>query len=337
MTKIVTPATTAPVRVRAVVLAAGALGAALLVGCHAGASAGVELLHLVGIAEKPLVLSHVADPSRAPDSAAGLINPFAPYSAFHTALGRAVKRTVVPDLALPFQIAPSLALGLSHLAVVTPYQFMQLGDRQKFPVLGVSVDEGGKALRPALLIAPASAAVERIGDLRGAAIAFGPADDARTHHAALALLAENGLKPADLSLSVVPLPGSLRHYPNARAVAQAVLNNSCAGGFVDQAAWEALPERADAAGEPARDRFRVLGETRAMPERLIIASPALDPALRERIASFLLDCGRDNRDCLRPLKLAGFEAPSDEARQAWETLGSGAPPPPEASQPASAP
>lgn len=309
----------------AFLLLASAAALATLTGCQAGASAGIELLHLVGIAQKPLGVSHVAEPGRAPDSAAGLINPFAQYDAFHAALGRATKRTVVPDLALPFQIAPNLSLGLTQLAVVTPLQYAQIGDRDRFPVLAVSVDEGGKAMRPALLVVPASSSVQQIGALRGAAVAFGPAGDARAHHAALMLLADNGLKPADLSLSVVPIPGSLRHYPNPRAVAQAVMNNSCVAGFVDEAAWDALPEHASGDNEPAHDRFRVLAKTRPMPQRLVIASPTIDARLRASVTDFLMGSARNNPDALRPLKQSGFEAPTAEAKAAWESLAGVAP------------
>ncbi len=303
----------------AFLLLVSAAGLLTLTGCQAGASAGIEL-HLVGIAEKPLGISHVAQPGRAPDSAAGLINPFAPFDALHAALGRATKRTVVPDLALPFQIAPNLSLGLTQLAVVSPLQYAQIADRDKFPVLAMSVDEGGKALRPALLVVPVSSSLQQVGDLRGAAVAFGPAGDARAHHAALMLLADNGLKPADLSLSVVPIPGSLHHYPNPRAVTQAVMNNSCVAGFVDEDAWDALPEHADADSEPARDRLRVIAKTRAMPQRLVIASPTIDAQLRDSVTQFLLNSGKNNRDALRPLKQSGFEAPTPEAKAAWESL-----------------
>jgi ABC-type phosphate/phosphonate transport system substrate-binding protein len=109
---------------------------------------------------------------------------------------------------------------------------------------------------------------------------------------------------------VLPVPGTLKHLPDMRAVAQTVLAGGAAAGFIDEAAWETLPERQTKEGAPARDKLRVIARTCALPDSLIVASAKLDPATAERVQAFLLAIGHQHPDVLRPLAVSGYQAPA---------------------------
>lgn len=298
-------------------------------GCQA---TGVAVLNLIGVAEKPLVITSVAERAHQLVGTLGVPDPFAQTRDLNRELGKAVKRTVVNDMCFEFQLGPNLALGTAQLANVSAIQYARLTDRSKYEVLAVSQDTKGRAARRAHLIVAANAPIERVGDVRGKTVAFGPSRDGRTHQAALLLLRENGLTRTDLSLELFPVPGSLKTFPNARDVAQSVLNGSSDAGFVDELAWEEFPDEAPRAGEIGKSRFRIVASTVATPERLVLRSASLDDATARGVSEFLLHAGEQHAAALKPMRLGGFVAPSPELLEACLRLQSVDTPP--ASQPA---
>ncbi|MCA9243362.1 MAG: PhnD/SsuA/transferrin family substrate-binding protein [Phycisphaerales bacterium] len=292
-----------------------ALGAAT--GCRS--AIGVGLLNLVGLSEKPLVLGVVTERLDAAQRSAELLNPIGPYNDAMNALGAATRRRVTPSVCFPFQTQPNLDVGLYHLAVLTPCQFARLTDPTKVEVMATAIDLQGRAARPALLIARDDSPIKACEDLRGKVVAFGPKNDSRTHTAALMLLDSHGLKPGDLSLEVLPVPGSLKHFPNANGVVKSVNNRSSAAGFVDIADWEALPETGSA-DAPGRSSFRIVAETVALPNHLILRSPTLDETTTEAARAFFLSVSEHNREAMRPIGVSGYEAPTPDVMETCLSL-----------------
>lgn len=300
----------------------GLLAATALVGAPGCQTAGGRFLSLIGLQKEPLALAVLVEPG--PAGAVQSLNPFTPYAGLQGALRDALGRPISVDLCFPFQGEGGLHSGWYDLAVVTPAQFARLESRERLPVLAVALDEQGRAAQPALLIVPAASPTRGIADLRGKVVAFGPAEDSRTHHAALQLLERAGLARTDLQLSPVPLPGSLKHFPNMRAVAQSVLAGSSDAGFITQAAWDALPERDARPGEPARAALRVLAATAALPDRLVVGSPKLDAPTADQVRAALLAVGRTRPEAVAPLGSAGFVEPEPELLAACRALAVGA-------------
>lgn len=299
-------------------------------------TAGLHLLGLFGVQKKPLSIATVMDqPAHA---AVQAINPFNSYRALQEAMTRSLQRPVAIDVCFPFQIQMGFDTGWYHAATVTPAQYARLSDATRSRVLVVTVDREGRPARSALLVVPPDSPVKQPADLRGLTVAFGPADDSRLHIAALQLLKDAGLSRTDLALEVLPVPGSLKHLPDSRSVAQSVINGSSAAGFVDEAAWEGFAERGTKEGEPARDRLRVVARTVALPDRLWIAAPGLDGATANQLRTFLLEVGGDHPKALDPLGIAGYEVPGEELLAACRGLaGVIEPAPAEAASPESQP
>jgi len=275
-------------------------------GCQ---TAGLNFLSLIGLQKKPVSVAVVVD---RPLEAAEALNPFSAYGSLQKAMSSELGRPVAIDVCFPFQVEGGLSSGWHDLAILTPTQYARLTSPGQLRTAAFAVDRDGQAVRPAVLIVRADSPIQQIADLRGRVVAFGPAEDARTHYAALQLLEANGLKPSDLALELLPLPGSLKHLPDGRAVAQSVLNQSSDAGFIDEAAWEALPEEPARAGEPARGRLRVISRTAALPTRILVAGPKLDQATFESVRAFLLAAGQKHPQALEPLRLKGYQT-TDEA------------------------
>lgn len=300
---------------------AGLLG--LAAGCR---SVPVRILNLIGLSQKPLVFLHVAEKSTADDESLGeLIDPFAPYRPLRQALSQRIERHVVPELCFAFQVEPALQLGTCHLAVISPVHYAAMSQRERFEVVAVPIDASGQSARPALLVVREDSPLARVEDLKGESVAFGPAQHPRAHIAALALLEAHHVKRSDLALEALPIPGSLKHINKPRDVALAVLRGRAAAGFIDEAGWDRLPESAEG-DAPSRDKFRVLARTAPLPNRLIIASPKLEPETVERIREFFLTVDERHPAALEPLQVKDF-APADPVQVAtWlETVASDQP------------
>lgn len=281
-------------------------------GCQSGAP-GTEFLSLVGLSKKPVVVALTPEP--------GVLNPFATYEPLRKQMEQAFGRPVRLDLALPrLQLEPNLDLGLYHFAIVGMGDYAGMARRERFGALAMSVGEHGTPGRPALLIVPANSKIESIEALRGKTVAFGPKEDARTTLAALALLREHGIKKTDLSLQLLPVPGSLKHFQKMREIAQSVMNYSSDAGFIDEAAYNGLPETTDVENEPARDRLRVIARTIAVPDKIVLRSPKVDDKTAAQFAQFLLSVGKDHPEVLHPLRLSGFVAPGEELKALCDKL-----------------
>ena len=292
----------------------------LLVSATGCQSTGLRFLSLIGLQKDPLIVALVADNRpRSSGKPLAALNPFAPYSKLQAALGKELGRPVGLDLCLPLQLEPSLSSGLCHLAIVSPIQYARLSNRERFTVLAVPIVHKGCATRSAVLVVKANSPLTSVEDLRGKTVAFGPAQDSWTHHAALVLLAQHGLQKTDLALELLPLPGSLKHMPNAAAVAQTVINNSSDAGFIDERDWEELPPSA-AGNEPAHDKLRVVARTIELPERLVLASPKLARETAAQVRSFLLKADQDHPQTLHPLQVSAYQAPREELLTSCQRL-----------------
>lgn len=284
-------------------------GLGLLAGCRSG---GIPLLNLLPTGKTTTVIGLASDlkPLFSDDNIQ--INQLERFEPLRKSAQVELGHAVLIDLCMELQLSPNLNLGLDQFALVTPAQFGRLPDREKYELLASSIDNAGRPGRSGVLVVSANSNTRAIGDLRGKVIGFGPERDARVNSAALKLLEDNGLKRTDLSLEALPIPGSLKVFPNSRAVVQSVINFSSDGGFVDEAYLESLPETAADKSEPARDKLRVIGRTAASPDWLVIAGAKADAAARARFKEFLLQVGKKNPESLTKLALSGFGAPTVE-------------------------
>jgi ABC-type phosphate/phosphonate transport system substrate-binding protein len=277
--------------------------AATQAGCHRGASSA-SFLSIFGLSEKPVVVALAAK--------TGTLDPFAPHEKLRKAMSETIKRPVRLDLCFPIQLAPNLKLGFYDFALVSPACYAEMGDRESFEIVAASVDEAGHAAHSAVLVVAADSELTDVADLRDKKVAFGRRDDARTHHAGLALLSKHGLEKGDLSLSLLPVPGSLKHFSEAPELARAVQNGDFDAGFIDEAVFEQLQCSPASQHVLDRERLRVIARTEPVPDMLVIQSPKADPETVETVTEFLLAAGQTHPEALRPLLCSAYQTPSDD-------------------------
>lgn len=289
-----------------------ALVLASAVGCQ---STGVRLLSLVGLTREPTVIAAVVE---RPTGAVDVLNPFPPFAALERAYEADTGRPASVEPCFLFQAQLGLDSGWYQCALLSPAQFVQLPNRDTLQVLAVPRDNNGRVCQAAVLVVPAAGDIREVAALRGRSIAFGPQNDSLTHHAALHLLEQSGLAKGDLALELLPVPGSLKHLPDGRAVAQAVLAGNAAAGFMTEGEWEALPPdrgidaTESAAAGPVQSELRVLARTVALPRHLVVVPKKLSAARTREIRDFLLGVGPRHAGAVAPLLCTGYVAATDD-------------------------
>lgn len=283
-------------------LAIGSMLLGTLLGCQSPGAYVLNTLSTIGLAKKPLTIGLVLE--QKPAAALTAINPFSIYAGLQAALAKEMDRPIAVDPCVEFQAQLGLPTGLYDLAVMTPAQYVRLPEPRP-SVLVVTVDEQDRAARPAVLLVAHDAALTDVAELRGKRVAFGAADDTRTHHAALQLLAEAGLKAGDLKLD---LPGTLRHTPDVAAALRDLTAGHVAAAFIDVQGWETLPaEGSDK--QPGQAQFRVLAETMPVPARVIAASPTVDALTLALLRQKLTHLSEDYPEAFKPLGIRGYRVP----------------------------
>lgn len=284
---------------------------ASLVGCRSGG--GLPLLNLLPSGNKNIVVGLASDPKPLfADDKIEPINPLERFEPWRKAAQTEIGRPVLLDFSFEIQLVPNLNLGIWQFACLTPAQYARIPERDRPAVLATSVDAKGRAGRSGLLVVAAGSPVQKPADLRGKVIGFGPERETRVHAGGLKLLESSGLKKTDLSLEVLPVPGSVKAFPNPRAVVQSVINASSEAGFIDEAFFESLPPTAADKSEPSQDKLRVIGKTEATPDWLVVAGPKADGPTRDRFKSYLLEMGKKQPDGLKKLEISGYAEPTPQ-------------------------
>lgn len=282
----------------------------LQAGCRSG---GVPFINLLGL-DKPVVMAIVLE-ERSDESVNPLriLNPAEPYEPLRVAMGEKINRPVAIDLALPIQIVPGLRDRFYHLAMLSPYQYAKLPERDALTVLAISNETADGQEPAALLVVKKDATIDAVENLRGKTVAFGPEGASLTDIAAQQLLAEHGLTLQDLKLQLLPIPGAPLRYADTRALLAAVDAGRADAGFVDERWWNTLPPTTQAGEELSQNDFRVLATTPRYPAYVVARSPKLSDDELRQLKAFFADVGRDKPTTLRPLRVGGFQlATGDE-------------------------
>lgn len=236
-----------------------------------------------------------------------LLNPQLSYNPLLLALRQELNRPVGLEPAFTHQAEPLLLKGHFQMAIATPGQFAQFDTLDDSDVMVMPSPPTGKAARPAVLIVQADSEYKTVTDLRGQRIAFGPKNNARSYFAALALLDESGISPAEIRKGLLLLDNLWRHQASAVARTQSLLDGYVDAAFVDEAEWDRFPETEQGKAEPCQNKLRVIAKTVAVPDRIWLASPSLDTATRKKIENFLLEARGNHAEELKWLNVGGYE------------------------------
>lgn len=236
-----------------------------------------------------------------------LQNP--PWNDLQRGLSEHLERPVQFASAKPFQIRSQLGTGRLSFALVDVADYGEITSQDVSTLLLAGISAEGESTRVGLMITPANSKVEGTADISGKRFAFGPRLDPVLHVAALELLGSEGIAPDDLAIELTIPFG---HYGNSVEIARALLMAKVfpiAAGVVQEADFHSWPEHGGNWLQPSQDQFRVLGQTRPVPQLCWVASNKAEPALVARVKGFLLEQTESNPKRFAPLGLSGFAEP----------------------------
>lgn len=249
---------------------------------------------------------------------ADLLGLPAEYRALHPALEQSLGKPVMfnsqPHGAA---IGRQLEQGNISYAIMSASEYAAVPEPSKLTLVATAVNPMGKTSRQAHVIARATdARFKTISDCSNKRFAFGTYGDPVTDIAARKALDANGVK-----LLPELLPQSIA--TEARLYAQNVIGQSAASailvdltvnaGAIDEIAWNKLPETGgNALAGPSKDQFKIIGETQAVPEMVVVAGPAADADVTAKLKTYLLNQAKSDEKVCQQLGVTGF-AEADRA------------------------
>ena len=249
----------------------------------------------------------------------------AEYRALHVrlekCLGQPVRFVSQPDGP---GLAKQLELGNVAYAIVSPAEYAAMEEPGKITVLAAALNKSGKTSRLAYIVSRADSSVKSVADCKGKRFAFGAYRDLLTDTAAQRTLESRGVPVKNLFPELVtppPLGMEFRLYLRDDAAKTVAFDPTVDAGIIDELAYAALPDKGgNLITGPSKDQFKILDQTVAVPELLVLAGPAADPTLTAKLKDELLTKVKDDQRVCRDLGIAGFAEPDQAACAAARQL-----------------
>lgn len=209
-------------------------------------------------------------------------------------------------------IGQQLDMGNVPFAVLSAEEYAAVEDSSKLTLLASGVNSLGKTSRQAHIVVRANSHVKTISDCAGKRFAFGAYKDPLTDIAARKALEQAGVPMKKILPEILPPPlafeGRLYVSP-----AKSWFDLTVNAGVIDEIDYNKMPEKGgNPITGPSKDQFKIVGETAAIPEIVVVAGPAADPQMTETLKNYLLNDAKANEKLCKDLNITGF-APADRA------------------------
>ncbi len=211
-------------------------------------------------------------------------------------------------------IGQQLSQGDIPFAIMTAAEFASVEDPSRLTLLATGINALGRTSHKAYLVVRADSHIKTISDCQGKRFAFGARNDLLTDYATRDALEKAGVPVQKLLTEILPPPVAYEgrlYLKNdvARTIAYDLTVNA---GVIDEVVFQEMPATGgNLIVGPSQDQFKIVGETTPVPEIVVVAGPAAQPAATERLRAFLLDNVKDDKMICEQLGVTGF-APADQ-------------------------
>lgn len=248
----------------------------------------------------------------------------AEYRALHIGLEKTLARPVA-FMAQPGgeAIGTQLEQGNIPYAILTAKEYAAIKDPSKLTLLATAVNLMDRTTRKAHIIIRANSHLKSISDCAGKRFAFGNYHDLLTDYAARRALQDAGVPLNKLLPEILPPPFAMegRLYVQDDAPSKIMLDLTVNAGVVDEMVFNKLAaDGGNPITGPSRDMFTIVGETREIPEMVIVAGPGADPAEAEKLKKYLLTDAKADAKLCEQLGIKGFAEPDRAKYEAVRDL-----------------
>jgi ABC-type phosphate/phosphonate transport system substrate-binding protein len=237
----------------------------------------------------------------------------AEYRALHMALEKQFNQPVSFSMqSNGTAIGKQLEIGNVPYAILSAAEYAAVEDPGKLTLLASGVNSLGKTSHQAHIVVRANSHVKTISDCAGKRFAFGVYKDPLTDTAARKALEQAGVPMNKILPEILPPPlafeGRLYVSPT-----KSWFDLTVNAGVVDEIDFNKMPETGgNPITGPSKDQFKIVGETAAIPEIVVVAGPSANPQVTEKLKDFLLNKAKDDKMLCEQLDIQGF-APADRA------------------------
>lgn len=212
-------------------------------------------------------------------------------------------------------IGAQLKLGNYAFAILSAKEYCNIEDPSNLTLLAAAINANGKTTRKALIVVRAGSKIQNVSELKGKRFAFGTYGDLLTDHAVRTALFKAGLPVKELATELLPPPIAYegRLYAGndaASKVAIPIFRGDVipiSAGVIDEVAWNQL---SDTGGNvitgPAKDDFRIIGETTPVPELLVVAGTGASDEDVAAMKNFLLNQAGSDANICQQMNIKGF-------------------------------
>ena len=225
-------------------------------------------------------------------------------------------------------LADQLAQGNYAYAIMSARELCSIEDTSALTILAMGINPLGKSSRKAYIVLRANSHVKEISDCESRRFAFGTYGDLLTDTAARATLEEAGVPVKNLLpelLTPPPIGLEGRLYLGHEAARTIIADITVNAGVIDEVDYERMPETGgNFILGPSKDQFKIVGETVAIPEMVVVVGPDADPELTVRLEGYLFNELKNDEKICQQLDVTGFTEPDSAPFEAVRKLIAGA-------------
>jgi len=226
-------------------------------------------------------------------------------------------------------IGIQLTQGAAHYGLLSCKEYLEIEDPKGIQLLATAINPVGKPARRAFLVARNGTNINTVAECKGRRVAFGTHKDLLTDIAVQKVFQSAGLSLKDLDPEVLtppPLAFEQRLYLKDDAYKTIQADLTVPVGVIDEVQFAGMKETGgNLITGPSRDQYKILAETRAIPEMLVVAGPNADPAMTEKLTHFLLEEVKGDAMICSQLGVRGFTTADPAAYESvrqWLAAGS---------------
>lgn len=223
------------------------------------------------------------------------------YATFISLLSTNTKSTVTLKTFKSIEeLSTAITKGDIEFTIVSPTDYLKLNESSKVAAIATKLNKGGTPYCQGTIIAGKGKGIEKVADLKGKKICYGPKGSFNKYYAALSTYKTNGIKSEDVNAEFSNSCGNIAGH---------ILEGKTDAGVICDYSWDGWVSKEKT---EYTSKLVVVGKGPKLRDKAIAAAPKVDPKKSEKLVNALIAL-KDNPEIIKaPLKAKGFAKSTDK-------------------------